>query len=117
MSLYYKSSCVGVETDQGGDTWEIVYLEAWRQLGSSEKMPEFREEKAGAGHGPKAHRGAVMLAAYEQGKFVHVLGTHKVLEKALKRFLVRKPFDLVDAAYWSYYDLTENMVTVGGGKK
>ena len=57
-----------------------------------------------------------MLTAYEQGKFVHVIGTHNILEKALKRFLVSKPYDLTDAAYWSYYDLTENMVTVGGGK-
>lgn len=123
MALYFKSSCVGAETDQGGDTWEIVYLSAWKNLiengdiPSDSIMPEFREEKAGAGYGPKAHRGNLMLAAYEQGKFRHVLGTHKVLEKALKRFLVSKPYDLADAAFWSYNDLAFNLVTVGGGKK
>lgn len=122
LALHYKASCVGIETDQGGDTWEIVYEEAWRQLAESgevsgQRIPEFRENKAGAGHGPKAHRGSLMLAAYEQGTFIHVLGTHTILEKSLKRFLVRKPYDLVDAAYWSWYDLTENMVSVGGGKK
>lgn len=119
MARHYKSSCVGVETDQGGDTWEIVYDAAWARLVSDGEIPEdefsleFRQEKAGAGHGPKAHRGNLMLTAYEQGKFIHVLGTHNTLEKALHRFLVSKPYDLADAAFWSYNDLTENMVTVG----
>jgi hypothetical protein len=46
-----------------------------------------------------------MLSAYERGEIVHVLGTHETLERGLKRYLIRKPYDLVDAAYYSYQDL------------
>jgi hypothetical protein len=46
-------------------------------------------------------RAARMLVSYEQGRIVHVLGDHAALERALRRFPLRKPFDLVGAAYWS----------------
>lgn len=111
-AIELKASCVGVETDQGGLTWQSVYNEAWRALVEDPDVPEitaatprptFKDEKAGAGHGPKTHRASQMLTAYENGQFVHVLGTHEVLERALKRFPKTKPYDLVDAAYWSWY--------------
>ena len=44
-------------------------------------------------------------AAYERDTVRHVRGTHAVLEKALHRFLVKKPYDLTDAAYWAWDDL------------
>jgi hypothetical protein len=102
---------VGVETDQGGDTWASVYREAVRDLkaegliGDDTRVPAFTAAKAGAGHGPKTHRASLMLADYERGKVVHVLGTHATLERALNRFPLLKPFDLVDAAYWSWQHL------------
>jgi hypothetical protein len=46
-----------------------------------------------------------MLADYERGNMIHVLGDHAVLEKSLRRFPVREPHDLTDASYWSWYDL------------
>jgi len=46
-----------------------------------------------------------MLVDYERGQMVHVIGTHETLERGLKRYLIRKPYDLVDAGYWSYADL------------
>lgn len=104
---------VGVETDQGGDTWASVYNEAWRELKEEGAIPEgaskprFKQAKAGSGYGPKVHRASQMLAAYEQGRFVHVLGTHETLEKALRRFPAAKPFDLVDACFWSWNDLNK----------
>ncbi len=104
---------VGVETDQGGDTWESVYREALAQVLSEhpewldKPVPRFVSDKAGAGHGPKTHRASMMLADYEHGNIVHVSGTHEILERALRRFPLTKPFDLVDAAYWSWQDLTE----------
>lgn len=107
-----KAEAVGIETDQGGDTWRTVYDATWQRLidaGEIEpdtRKPQFRSEKAGAGHGPKVHRASLMLAAYEKGQFVHVLGTHTTLERALHRFPKTKPFDLTDAAYWSWHDLT-----------
>lgn len=139
------ATTVGVETDQGGDTWRDVYdgvisdlrhegaflvnideldqLRLWlEQRGKDlapidrvEKpdeypIPAFRGEKAGAGHGSKVHRAAQMLADYERGRIIHVEGTHRTLERALRRFPAAKPFDLVDAAYWSWHDL----MRVGG---
>lgn len=100
------ATVVGVETDQGGDTWQSVFREAKAALvaeGLDVAHIRFASEKAGAGHGPKAARAAKMLADYERGgHIVHVEGTHMVLERALRRFPILKPFDLVDASYWSW---------------
>lgn len=130
---------VGVETDQGGDTWQSVFNEAWRVLSADEDklrpeeltevvrrfriqfaqakesrgdgfiQPAFRSAKAGSTGQGKTERGMQMLAAYERGKIAHVIGTHDVLESALRRFPLAKPYDLHDAAYWSWHDLS------GGG--
>jgi phage terminase large subunit-like protein len=114
-----KASCVGVETDQGGDTWESVYDAAWDALVAAGEIPKhaprilFRQAKAGAGHGPKSQRASQMLAAYERGEIVHVAtGTQETLERGLRRYLLRKPFDLVDAAYYAWYGLTSDAPAV-----
>lgn len=108
---------VGVETDQGGDTWRSVYKQACESLTADEdypeitkeiRMPTFRSQKAGSGHGPKVERASRQLADYELGRIVHVIqpdGSHTTLERALRRFPVRKPHDLTDATYWSWFDL------------
>jgi hypothetical protein len=109
-----QADAVGVETDQGGDTWYSVYKEACRSLIEDgfclegTKFPTFKSEKAGAGHGPKVERASRQLADYELNRIVHVLdiaGGHIALEKALKRFPLKKPFDLADASYWAWNDL------------
>jgi len=119
---------VGIETDQGGDTWLSVYARAldsikeeMKPLGDGKAVldelmeeynkivwPSFKADKAGAGHGPKTHRGQQMLADYEGGTIVHVTGTHAILEKSLYRF-PKKPLDLADAAYWSWADLRNRL--------
>lgn len=103
------SLTVGVETDQGGDTWRSVYARALDALKADGQLPatppRFISAKAGQGHGPKAHRAAQMLPDYERGEIVHVTGTHETLERALRRFPRTKPFDLVDVCYWSWQDL------------
>jgi hypothetical protein len=105
-----KFEAVGVETDQGGDLWRAAYENVYKELATTKQVPPgtrkplFREAKAGAGHGSKAHRNGLMLAGYEQGKVVHVRGTHQALERALKRF-PKKPLDLADAGYWGWADL------------
>src|SRR5690606_20520907 len=115
-----RAEAVGVETDQGGDTWRSVAREAWRRLEESgairrdAPMPAFRSDKAGAGHGPKVHRASLMLADYEKGRIVHVIGTHDTLERSLRRFPKTKPFDLTDAAYWSWNDLRNDQVLETG---
>lgn len=110
---------VGVESDQGGNTWRSVHREAWRYLVESDdyphitaetRRPKFKEAKAGAGHGSKANRNSQMLTDYERGRVVHVIGTTHALERSLRRF-PRKPLDLCDAAYWSWYHLHGNTKT------
>ncbi len=97
---------VGVETDQGGDTWQSVYQQACYALGIPlSKAPRYVSDKAGAGYGSKAHRAGQMLTGYERGRIVHVLGTERLLERALKRFPKTKPYDLVDATFWCWQDL------------
>lgn len=112
IAVRYGATEVGVETDQGGDTWKDTYQAAARELVedgtiTKEQAPKFRQAKAGAGHGPKVHRASQMLADYERGRIIHVTGTHQTLERALRRFPKLKPFDLVDASYWSWQDLRE----------
>jgi hypothetical protein len=109
------SLVVGVETDQGGDTWRSVYERAWERFAADwrearpgrdlPRRPDFVWAKAGQGHGPKVHRASQMLADYEAGGIVHVTGTHETLEAALFRYPLTKPLDLVDAGYWSWASL------------
>jgi hypothetical protein len=111
IGMMHGATTVGIETDQGGDTWESVYAIALRHLGigpeHGEWAPAMAQAKAGAGYGPKAHRASQMLIGYETGVFVHVIGTHRKLELALRRFGIRKPYDLADAAFWSWTALVE----------
>lgn len=114
---------VGVETDQGGDLWmaafdrahEVVLQRRFDIAGQLKRgvkrRVRFVEEKAGSGYGSKAHRAQLMLADYERGRIKHVIGTHQTLERALRRFPKAKPFDLVDAAFWSW-----NWLRAGGAK-
>ena len=115
-----KSMTVGVETDQGGDTWQSVYylaLEAVKketkeQLADEEynkiSWPSFRQAKAGAGFGSKAERNSKMLSDYERGRVRHMTGTHQVIERSLRRF-PNKPLDVADSQFWMWNDLRNLM--------
>jgi hypothetical protein len=112
-AIEYGFGTVGVETDQGGDVWRPAYQRVWDQLLldpnyarvlRGKRMPEMTQAKAGSGHGSKVERSMRMLVSYETGKIVHVLGTHDILERALRRF-PHPPLDLADAAYWGWYGL------------
>jgi hypothetical protein len=120
----YDAPEVGVETDQGGDLWHTQFDRAHDEvmrkrhdiagalkIGRKRRV-RFVEEKAGSGYGSKVHRAQLMLADYERGNIVHVNGTHNTLERALRRFPKMKPFDLVDAAFWSW-----NWLRSGSGKR
>lgn len=114
-AILYKADTVGVETNQGGDTWRIVYDQAMEDVkiemeeeGDSDffrRMPRYKERKATKDLGSKVTRAERMLVDYERDVFRHVRGTHETLESALKRFPRVKPFDLVDAACWSWAEL------------
>lgn len=115
-AIEVKSLTVGVETDQGGDTWQSVYARSLAAVKEDFKkkmkpeeyakviFPTFIQDKAGAGYGSKAERNFQMLTDYERGKVVHVTGTHTVVEKSLKRF-PNKPLDLADSWFWTWNDL------------
>lgn len=115
QAVHYGADTVGIETDQGGDTWKSVYFLACEELRAEGVLegsaPRYAEKKAGAGHGAKATRAQRMLVDYERRRFRHVEGTISTLEVGLQRFPKTKPFDLADAAYWSWLDLAN------GGKK
>ena len=117
------ASRVGVETDQGGDTWQSVYHLAcdkiikeitknWQQHNQGKeikempeiRLPGFASDKAGAGYGSKVERNARMLTSYEHGNVFHAIGTQSVIEKSLRRF-PNKPLDLADSWYWVWQDL------------
>jgi len=124
----WKATHVGVETDQGGDTWKSVYDEACKiviqrladkwllEHEADEPVPEFRlpkftsdkasarDEKTGLSKGNKMERNQRMLTDYEKGKVIHMVGTHTVIEKALNR-VPSDPWDLSDSHWWLWYDL------------
>lgn len=109
--MEFGSSKVGVETDQGGDTWLSVYELACQAVVKrghfieGTVFPAFDSEKASSTQKGKIERSRMALADYENGRIIHVLGTHPVLEVALNRFPASKPYDLVDAAFYGWYDL------------
>lgn len=103
---------VGFESDQGGDLWKSTYNFMWGKLleegaiPADAVIPSFRDARAGA-IGSKIHRGNLQVIQYEKGRFIHVRGTHRVLERALNRFPLTKPFDLHDSAFWSQHFLVK----------
>jgi phage terminase large subunit-like protein len=102
VALTLRASWVGIETDQGGDLWQSTYRNVAKSMGlKPAQVPRFRAFKAGS-VGSKVHRAQMMKADYELGKIKHLLGTHNVLERAMKRFPMKKPYDIVDAAYWAW---------------
>jgi hypothetical protein len=117
-ALEWDADTVGIESDQGGDTWRSVYHQACDELRSegvlTRNAPRFASAKAGAGHGSKMTRAQRMLVDYERNKIRHLVGTHDALEMALMRFPKVKPFDLTDASYWAWHDLTRRGSGRGG---
>jgi hypothetical protein len=114
VALQYRAELVGVEVNQGKDTWRVVYDQAMTDLRREyeeegkdffRKMPRYKDVVATKDLGSKVTRAERMLVDYERGRFFHMVGTHQTLEAALKRFPKVKPFDLVDASYWSWNEL------------
>lgn len=119
-AVEFGAQVIGVETDQGGDTWETVYRSALRQLMEEENsalhdmignggiVPHYDSRKAGSTGQSKVERASRMLVDFELGK-VRMFGENtKPLASGLKRFPVHKPFDCVDAAYWCWRYLAEH---------
>lgn len=117
---------VGIETDQGGDTWITEYrvaVDKWEQEHPGCYAPSVKFAKAG-GLGSKTHRASRMVFAYEMGRILHVVdesGHHILREKALRRFPLKKPHDLTDSGFWLWQSLVNTTIVpfsaVGGGQK
>lgn len=130
-AIEIRSLTVGVETDQGGDTWKSVYDKALatvkarllkqlpRERYNRIIFPRFISRKAGAtdettghGYGSKVERNAKMLSDYERGQVIHMIGTHSTIEKALRRF-PRAPLDVADSWFWCWDDLRNKKMVRG----
>lgn len=128
-AIEWQCEVLGVETDQGGETWRVVYTKAIDELNQSivtredddtgeavdvnelewllthhhARLPRFESAKAGASQMSKTERAGLMLVDYERpGKIKHLAGATLQLKRALRRFPRHKPLDLADAAYWSW---------------
>jgi hypothetical protein len=112
---------VGVETNQGGDTWKSVWtlaskkveekiIKEWKAANPDRpsvppvSLPRYTDAKAGAGDGPKIERNGQLLTEYERGNVKHLVGTNRVIEKALRRF-PNPPLDAADSWWWVWQDL------------
>lgn len=116
FALKYGAERVIIEGNQGGDMW----LELWDRIVEDsnideDRLPGVEIVKATSSTGSKMERASQMLVDYELNKIFHVNGDHVItLEGALRRFPQRKPFDLVDAVYWSWSDLKSSSLWLIG---
>lgn len=105
-SIKLGADTVFVETNQGGDLWRYLYEQIVEEMELGwDEAPTFMELKVTGSDGSKIERANGMLADYERGQVIHVKGTHDILEEALTRFPIRKPYDLTDAAVHCHREL------------
>lgn len=113
IALELGADTVGVETDQGGDTWRTIFETAWEAIRGGSRVPphrrppEYAEAKAGSEHGSKVTRSRRMLTDYEHGRIRHGPRA-RPLTNSLRRFPKLKPHDLTDASYYAWRDLRGN---------
>lgn len=109
FAIKYGCDKVIIEGNQGGDMWFGIWDTVVAESGLPEdRIPGVQIVKATSSTGSKMERASQMLVDYELGKIFHVVNeqsTHIGLEGALRRFPLRKPFDLVDSVYWAWHDL------------
>ncbi len=109
-ALELKARAVGVETDQGGDTWQLSYNAVFQsmidkgEIPADSRKPQFKSAKASS-IGGKVERQNMMRLDYDSGHIYHVIGTHQTLHNALYRFPLFEPYDLADASFWSWFHL------------
>jgi hypothetical protein len=122
---------VGVETDQGGETWRPLAVRIFRELdetvieearsAAAEAGEGFDEEaarpdpisflaaKAGSTGQSKYERWLRLLAGYERGEVVHLEGrAAATLETALLRLPDMEPFDLPDTMFWAWWSILDS---------
>lgn len=119
QAVKWNCETLGVETNQGGDLWQNQYRYALESLALENdsvvkpgvRIPRFRGEKASTGTGGKVERARQMLFDYERPDHVkHLKGACDPLERALFRFPKTKPYDLVDASWWGWNDVSSRLM-------
>lgn len=113
VSMRWGAQVCGFETDQGGDTWEVVYRKVVADLLADPDsytsirhrhgvpIPRYAYQKAGGTEGNLSKRQRVqqLVARYDIDAFRHLVSGAAVLEAGLGRFPKYKPFDIVDS-WW-----------------
>lgn len=110
--IKYGADILQIESNQGGDIWFTIWDNVLLEAGltEDERVPGIELVKASAATGGKMERASQMLIDYELNKIFHVEGEHcEVLEAALRRAFIRKPFDLADSLYWSWQKATDSI--------
>ena len=109
FAIKYNADRVRIEGNQGGDMWLSLWDKIVEESGLDEdRIPGVEIVKATSSTGSKMERASQMLVDYELGKIYHVINdrdTYIELEGALRRFPLRRPFDLTDACFWAWEDL------------
>ena len=78
---------------------------------------EYKSAKAGTTSLSKEARAQLMRPDYQDRKIIHVINrdqTHKVAEKALRRFPKVKPLDYVDSEFWAWNDIRSRFSVIVG---
>jgi hypothetical protein len=106
-SLQFRATSITFETNQGGDLWKSTYKFVWQEMLRDEEidpdqeMLAYYEIKQSGATGSKLERWNVLKGHYQAGRIKHVIGTHEVRERALKRVPEFTPYDLADASEMS----------------
>lgn len=118
FAIKYNADRVRIEGNQGGDMWLALWDKIVEESGLDEdRVPGVEIVKATSSTGSKMERAGQMLVDYELGRIYHVINdrdTYIDLEGALRRFPLRKPYDLTDACYWAWEDLKNSSTWLMG---
>lgn len=118
FSIKYGADKVIVEGNQGGEMWLSLWDSIVEESGVDEdRIPGIEIVRATSSTGSKMERASQMLVDYELGRVWHVENpqrSYEILEAALRRFPLRKPFDLTDATFWAWNDLKQSSAWVMG---
>lgn len=112
FAIKYGVDCLQIESNQGQELWYNLWDNILEEANLSEddRVPGLELVKATSSTGGKMERASQMLIDYELGKVYHIDEDFaNVLESALQRAFIRKPFDLADATYWSWSKCSDSV--------
>jgi hypothetical protein len=117
-AVKYNADRVIIEGNQGNDLWYTLWNKIVEDSGlDDDRIPGVEIVKATSSTGSKMERASQMLVDYELGRISHVINdrnTYIDLEGSLRRFPLRKPFDLTDACFWAWSDLRNSSTWLMG---